>query len=228
MKLIRLAPFALVGLSTAVFAGQSLYRHPTPHDPVSPDLMTRALPAAGGQSSPSNNRDEMLITQLSAKVPAEPTFADRETIDLMREVAKTRREDAARLLVKCLAFNLDPLNVDEERSDATSIPAIQFLQEYFGQSASKALYEEGVATDKVWLQNRIALAMRTILPPDSVRKVKERVAADIALRPNAWGLGNALSNEQPDVQLNAPRKKRDKEIDRAIKSALERNSKKKP
>jgi len=38
MKIIKLAPLALIGLSTAVFAGQSLYRHPTPHDPVSPDL----------------------------------------------------------------------------------------------------------------------------------------------------------------------------------------------
>lgn len=180
------------------------------------------------KSAKQKSKEDLLLRQLSVKVPDVPTFVDRETVDLMREVAETKRPEAAKLLIKCLAYNYDPFNQDEDRSDDMMIPAIQLLKYFFGESAIPLLYEEALSTDKVWFRDRIALAVSTILPESGVKELKERALSDAGVQPHAFEFYESLSAEHLDLQFNAPRDRRMAEIERNIEEMQKRNERRKP
>ena len=180
------------------------------------------------QTSPETSDEEALLSRLSSKVPDEPAFVDREILDLMQKVAKVGKLDAARLLIKCFAFSLDPGNHDDDSSDNMMIPAIKLLGDNFSSTAARLLYEQGAPTDKVWFRNRIALAARTILPPAEVESLQKRALSDVLLKPHAFAFGESLAAEHLDVKLNAPREKRMADLDKSIDEAKRRNKGKQP
>lgn len=184
--------------------------------------------AEAGKALARDSKDDLRIQQLSAKIPGEPTFVDRETLDLMREVAQTRSADAATVLVKCLAFNFNPVNQDEDKSVEMMIPAIQLLRDFFGESASTYLYKEGVVTDKKWFRERIVLAIRSILPEQAVQHLKDKTMSEAGLYPNAVMLYQSLTTENLDLQLNAPTDKRLAEVDKSIEAIQKKNKQKRP
>lgn len=168
------------------------------------------------QTNQQSSAEDSLLKKLSAKVPDIPTFVDAKTLELMQQVAKIKSSDAAKLLIKCLAFNYNPGNQDEDRSEDMMIPAIKLLKDYFGKSAAPLLYEEGLSTTKGWFRDRAALAVRTILPESDVENLKKQALSDVATRPDAFEFYKSLSSEHLDLQLNAPHDRRSAEIERNI------------
>ena len=236
MKRFYWALLALAGLATAVTAGVALSSSGSSHEAGPLAYMSIVLIADNSDATPEQavqndqqrNQENALLFQLSSKVPAVPTYIDRETLELMQQVAKIKRPDAAKLLIKCLAYNYNPGNQDEDRSDDMMIPAIKLLGDYFGELAVPLLYDEGLSTNKSWFRDRIALAVRIILPKSKVEKLQEQALSDVAIRPNAFEFHKSLSAERLDLQLNAPRDKRVAETERIIEETQKRNERRKP
>lgn len=221
---------ALAGLAAVVTASASLYPSGSSHKDetlaYNPTVSTADKSGTTGQTvkiEQQSSQEDSLLYRLSTKVPDVPTFIDRETLELMQQVAKIKRPDAAKLLIKCLAYNYNPGNQDEDRSEDMMIPAIKLLGDYFGESASPLLYEEGLATSKIWFRDRIALAVRTILPESDVERLKKQALSDVAIQPNAFEFHESLSAEHLDLQLNAPRDRRMAELERAIEEIQKRD-----
>lgn len=150
-----------------------------------------------------SNSDEK-IQRLREIVPQQPTLANRKSIDIMREAAQTRRPEAAVLLTKCLAFNFDPFNQNELRSQEMMLPAIQLLKEFFGEVVAPALYQEAIASDKKWYQDRIALAARAILSAKTIGEMNTKFSLDRTSNPNARNFAAALANPKLEIKFARP------------------------
>lgn len=227
MNKFRWVLLAFAWTAIVTTAGASLY------SPGFSKLVISARLSANDIAQPTQTNQQSgeagsLLKRLSAKIPDAPTFIDTETLELMQQVAKIKSPDAAKLLIKCLAFNYNPENQDEDRSEDMMIPAIKLLKEYFGESAAPLLYEEGLSTSKGWFRDRIALAVRTIVPESGVENFKKKALADVALRPAAFEFHQSLSSEHLDLRLNAPHDRRNAEIERSIEEVKKKNQGGKP
>ncbi|MHC4621440.1 MAG: hypothetical protein ACYTEQ_27165 [Planctomycetota bacterium] len=107
------------------------------------------------------------IVTLQKTAGMKPSIISEEVIALQREVAETRRLDAAIALIKSLSLSLpEPVHADDI-AQTHLMPAIGLLGKYFGKDVGPLLYSEGVTTKEKWLRTRVALAARTILDKKS-------------------------------------------------------------
>lgn len=161
--------------------------------------------------------DDEKIERLRRIVPGKPKIvADPSIPKTMWEAAETRQPEALNLLIDSLAFNFDPDNTNEKNEQAEMIPAIAVIKDYFGESASTALYQRGITTEKEWLTERIALAIRVILPNSTTDELARRAAHDLT-RPRARKFSELLLNPNLKVRL-ARRQDEFEEIDRKIEA----------
>jgi hypothetical protein len=117
--------------------------------------------------------------KLKATVPEKPTVVSSlEQIKTMREAAETKQDDVLHLLVKCLAYNLDPDNRNETLSTTELIPAISIIKEFYGEKAGEPLYKEALSTDKKWLIDRISLAVKAILSDEKTKALNAQFKVD--------------------------------------------------
>jgi hypothetical protein len=224
----------LVATVGAALASTNVRNMLTNQGDDAPGAASQTDPQAGSHA-PSARQDggdknnDARFKALCAQPPQAAAEADRETVEVMHAAAQTRRPEVARLLVRCLAFNLSPDAVDESLSLAERIPAVGLLREFYGEAAAAPLYEEGSAADRKWYRDRIALAARTILSPEKIEEMNGRTLAS-ASSPHAQEFTAAVASGNFDVKLagrdDDKMKKISEAADRARARAAERNKQK--
>lgn len=169
------------------------------------------------QPGENEAENDLKIKHLQEIVPKVPAVINGEALDLMYQAAKTKRLDAAMLLIKCLAFNFDPTISNEERRQDMMIPAIQLLKDHFGETVAPLLYAEAIASDQKWFRDRSALAARTILSPEVILKMNNIFALESTLNPNAKDFAASLIADTIDIHFAIPSEKKLKEVEDAVK-----------
>lgn len=109
---------------------------------------------------------------LEEAVPNEPAIPTRRDKTLMYALAMTKDPQAVPVLIRALAFNLNPLAPWREwLGIEAGIPAMGLLKKFFGEVALLRLYEEGIKAEQDWYRTRIAYTIRLIgLCPEKTRK----------------------------------------------------------
>lgn len=169
---------------------------------------------------------DVKIQQLKAVIPDAPAVADRPTLLLMSEVAGTKRPEAAALLVKALAFNLDPDSSDERLSLPDMIPAINLLKHSFGESSATTLYEEAIGSERKWYRDRIALAVRSILAPKTIKEMNARFGVDTSNEPRVRDFKASLAAKDLHVRLARRGEDSLRRVGEAIERIRRQNQKK--
>jgi hypothetical protein len=118
----------------------------------------------------TSSADEV-VAQLRRLVPNGPRAVSKADLPVLRAAAETRRLDAARLLVRALALNLDPNEATETTAADVMLPAIPLLREYFAADIGPILFAEGVGSAETWYQARVAAAARLVLPADTLKSL---------------------------------------------------------
>lgn len=169
---------------------------------------------------------DVKIQQLKAVIPGAPAVADRPTLLLMSEVAVAKRPEAAAVLVKALAFNLDPDSSDELRSLPDMIPAISLLKHSFGESVAPTLYEEAIGSERKWYRDRIALAVRSILAPKTIKEMNARFGVDTSNEPRVRDFKASLAAKDLRVRLARRGEDSSRRVGEAIERIRRQNQKK--
>lgn len=112
---------------------------------------------------------KIAVEQLSKAVVDKPTIAGTEILQVMRKAADTRRVDALILLIKGLAYHHDPINTNEVLSPEEMISSIQIINNTYGIQSLPYLYTEGINTNKQWMRERCALAIRSIASSKEIK-----------------------------------------------------------
>jgi hypothetical protein len=144
------------------------------------------------------------LARLEGLVPSGPAVADKEVIGLMWEVAQNQRLDAAYLLIRCLAFNLNPDASTEAHGLAGMIPAANFLTREFGDRVLPILFAEAITTKEAWLRTRIAFTIREIADSARVAEVSEVFNLGNSQEEGAKALAALLAAKKIDVKLYDP------------------------
>lgn len=113
--------------------------------------------------------DDQKVERLKSIARETPAVANRQVVDIMREAAHTKRDEALPHLIRALVYNFDPDNQNEFRTPEMLLPAVQLLKENYGEKAVPALYREAVNSNQKWYSNRIAIAVRAILSPADIQ-----------------------------------------------------------
>lgn len=147
-------------------------------------------------------QQQIHVKNLEKIIPKVPVLADDYALEQMRKAAETKRLDAALLLVKALAFNLDPAGAKEGADVAQLIPAIQVLKDHFGEEVAPLLYAQALASEQKWFRDRIALAVRRILSRGTQQEMETVFSRDLASRnPIMKDFAQSLSVGLPTDQL---------------------------
>lgn len=159
-----------------------------------------ATPQAPAVQQATPTKEDEKIERLRQIVPARPTIVGFDQVAVMREAAETKRNDALRLLVRCLAYNFDPGNSNERRSQSEMIPAIGMIERNFKQKSGNILYEVATSEAREWLADRIALAAREILDDSTRDDLAGRFLADRS-NPRVNYFSETLSRPNLTVKL---------------------------
>jgi hypothetical protein len=165
--------------------------------------MANSWPAGAGESSAIDGVSEAL-DKLESLLPDHPAIADREVNVLMRKAAETRRLDAAYLLIRCLAFNLNPDATLESLGLAEMIPAVSLLQRKYGDKVLPILFVEGITVEKPWLRKRIAFTIREIADPARIAQLSDVFNLKWSDAEGAKDLAALLAAKEMDVELYDP------------------------
>jgi hypothetical protein len=180
--------------------------------------------AAGTQTATTARgdvEDVQKVQLLRSIIPSAPAVADRQTVDIMREAAQTRRDEALPLLIKALAFNLDPTNRNESMTPEMLLPAIQLIKENYGEKAAPLLYGEAATSTEKWYRNRIALAVRAILQPETIRDMNAKLLGDAS---GSGDFAAALRADKIDLYLARPDSQNlENKLDKIIKDKRRKN-----
>lgn len=174
---------------------------------VSWGMMFSAWPQNKSNQQPPQTvvqQQSNLVQSLDRKVRDSPSNPSPDTVRLMDRVGATKRLDAALVLVKALAFNHDPDNTDEVLSQSELIPSIGILKRYYGKQVLPLLYTAGIRTDKVWLQERCALACQHIASPTELNTLSEAFSLNTTQNQKAKSFGNLLKEKNLQVFLFSP------------------------
>lgn len=159
-------------------------------------LLSGLLP---GQET--GNSADVAVRRLGEIVPDHPTIVNRKAMTAMQDAAATKRLDAALLLIKALAFNYDPDNINETKSDSEMIPAIPIMKQWFGSQIGELLYAEGISARQKWYRNRIALAIRTILPKAQIEEINRKYSSQSAQTDEARQFFSALNSAHLELEF---------------------------
>lgn len=146
------------------------------------------------------------IERLRQIVPDKPIVLsdankEKEVNKILREAAETKSPLALPLLIRCLGYNHDPDGYKLLAGQANFILSIPTLRVYYGESAGEALFREGIATDKEWLPERIALAVKTNLSAETQTRLKEQFKDDLSATLGGVVFLQTLENEHLLVKL---------------------------
>lgn len=158
--------------------------------------------------------DDQKIQRLKSIVREAPAVADRQVVDIMREAAETRRNDALPLLIKGLAYNFDPDNQNELMTPDMLLPAVQLLKEHYGEKAVPALYREALNSTQKWYSNRIAVAVRAILSPTDIQITNNKLLQGA----HAPDFVAALTSEKVELYLARSDSQNSKKLEELIKA----------
>ncbi len=161
--------------------------------------------------------------RLAAILPGRPNVITAEALRLMKAVASARQPEGALLLIKSLVFNEDPNTSNEQRTQEMLLPAIALLDEYYGESAAELLYQEGIGAEQDWYRNRIALAVRAILSPESRASYDARFELATSADDGASAFVEALASTDLDLHLAIPGADLINKLDEKVKQLREQN-----
>ncbi len=157
------------------------------------------------------------VDSLRKVVPDSPAIASADVLGRMERAAATKRIDAAQLLIKCLAFNLDPVASNESLSQEELVPAIGVLKRHYGTSVLSFIYTEGISTDKKWMRERCALAARAISSKSELGSMRVVFSLDTTNNPDVKEFARLLDVESLKVQLFDRNDAIGDQIDKAVK-----------
>jgi hypothetical protein len=124
-----------------------------------------------------------------------------EIQQILQEAAETKSAEALPLLIKCLGYNHDPDSYKLIAGQANFVTVISYMRRPYGDSAGDALFTEALATDKEWLRERIALAVKTNLSSAAIMRLKRKFHLQLNNSQNGIVFMQALENEYLLVKL---------------------------
>ena len=202
-----------------------------------------SLAAVGGEESADEiyarlekMSGEEIVRFIRRMIPVSPAYPTIELRIAMYMVARTRRLDAALLLIRSLALNEDPeqsrdgyippnqfepeklftdLPPNERkmvmahflspifamRMQATLIQAIRALRSHYGSQVLPLLFVEGISTDKKWMRERCALAVRIIGKKEEIRRLRAVFSLDTSENAGAKEFSRLLDEEKLEVWI---------------------------
>lgn len=116
----------------------------------------------------SGNEDQ-LIGMLESQKPSSPQLANRDLLENLSRIAKTKRLDAAATLIGYLAINFEPGQSNEKLTDDMMLPALSLLKESYGQLILPQLYISALSSSEDWMINRLIIAIRSIANPNEIK-----------------------------------------------------------
>jgi hypothetical protein len=135
-------------------------------------LMSPAQVRAEAQATAS--KVETALARLEEKSPRDPLASPTPEIkQLIQEVGATKRLDAALILVRALAFSMNPIGQGESFSPFGSMPAAQALKANFGSQVLPILMYQGLTTKEAWMQTRLALTIRSIGTQEEIQRLNQ-------------------------------------------------------
>jgi hypothetical protein len=158
------------------------------------------------------------LEKLETLLPDQPALANGEIISLLQRVAETHRLDAAYLLIRGLAFNLNPDASLESLSLAGMIPAVNLLRYEYGEQILPVLFFEGITVKEAWLRKRIAFTIREIADPSRVAEMSEIFNLGKSQAEGAKDFAALLVAKKVDVELYDP----DEELKKKLTEWLKR------
>ena len=174
-----------------------------------------AMPMAANEQRPDS------VTELAMKLPSKPAVAAAADIALLEKAAQTQRLDGAMLLIRGLAFNIDPTNRNETAAD-TMLPALPLLQRYFGDDALPLLYYVAAGSDEEWLRNRIAATVLKMAAPARIAELNRTFSLADSKQPSSQAFLRALSGQKLNLFYATPQTQGHDAIDRAVQGIRER------
>jgi hypothetical protein len=157
------------------------------------------------------------VKQLQSLLPKGPMIPTKEIVMLMEQVGETKQLDAAITLINCLAYNFNPNAIDETKSQEEMIPAIGMLKRHFGEDVCVLLFSEGIMTEHLWMQERVALAIRYIATPQKLSLLKEAFSLDAANNVKAKDFLKLLEKPNLVVSLYNPSKEKAEDTMKSVK-----------
>jgi hypothetical protein len=158
-----------------------------------------ASPVDKGQDEASN-----ALAKLESLLSDHPALATSEVIELMEQAAETRRVDAAYLLIRGLAFNLNPDSSNESLGLADMIPAVRLLKDKYGVNILPILFAEAITAKEPWLRKRIAFTIREVAGRARVLELSEVFSLERSQAEGARDLVMLLAAKKIDIELYSP------------------------
>jgi len=140
---------------------------------------------------------------LAQKIPSKPKVLSADDLSLMKKVAASKSLEAALVLIRCLAFQLDPdVSNGENLTGPSLLPAIGLLQLSFGKSVGPLLFVEGISTDKEWMRERCALAVRSIVQVEDLEKMIKIFSLETSIEQNSKKWNALLKQKEIHVDFS--------------------------
>jgi hypothetical protein len=111
-----------------------------------------------------------LLRELRAGQPRNAVVLERNQIDKLDTIARTRRMDAVHVLIDYLRGSRDPDNFSPE-CGAEMLSSALIIGTYYGPDILPILYVRGIEEREDWLQVRIVLTIRMIADPSEVERM---------------------------------------------------------
>ena len=164
------------------------------------------------------------IVSLCEIAGSKPSIISQDVIVLQKEVAETRRIDAAIALIKSLSLSLPkPMHADEI-VQTELIPAIELLDKYFGKDVGPLLYAGALTTKNKWLRTRIALASRKILDKQNIEQLNNVFSLKNSTNPNAEEFLEFLNRPILKVDLPSSFPAHEQELIDKLNESLQRKN----
>lgn len=122
----------------------------------------------------------------------------------MESAGKTKRIDALELLINDLAYNYSPYKSLETLSINAMIPSIPIMKNYYKEQALPSLYVKGISTNKAWMRERCALAIRYIATPEEIESLNKVFSLNETSNPSGKLLYEMISREKLEIKLYNP------------------------
>jgi hypothetical protein len=190
-------------------------------------LMACVVPSCKKADQKEEDRSDIereKIIALQRIAGGKPSIVSEEVVLLQKEVAQTRRLDAAIALIESLSLSLPaPANVDEITASQTElIPSIMLLDNYFGKDVGPLLYAKALTTEHEWLRPRLALAARAILDKESREQLSSVFSLKESTNGHAKEFLELLSQPILTVQLPTSLPPHEQEVIRKMRENLKK------
>ena len=159
-----------------------------------------SLPCISSEGEPKESK---AVEDLRSALPIGSKICEGKEIGLIVAAAKTRRWDALQVIIKALAYRRSGVSNGEPIHGPLYFPSILVLKEYFDANVCCIIFAEALGTDKKWMCERCALAIRFLATKEQIMQLQKLFSVNSAIgaaEENAKRLKELLDAEELEVK----------------------------